>query len=173
MKILHTADWHIGNFAGPEAAGQNLRFLDVCNCISALIEKAKEEMPDIAIIAGDIFHQAKVWSDRGLKENRKIVEYLRDLDSICPVVVMRGTPNHDSEEQFNALRTALDGNNSVNIITEPCVRTFITASGDPIQIAFIPGFDRGYYRAKHEEGLASPLQSRTHRQAEQSCRTDL
>jgi len=149
MKILHTADWHIGNFAGPEAAGQNLRFLDVCNCISALIEKAKEETPDIAIIAGDIFHQAKVWSDRGLKENRKIVEYLRDLDSICPVVVMRGTPNHDSEEQFNALRTALDGNNSINIITEPCVRTFITASGDPIQIAFIPGFDRGYYRAKH------------------------
>lgn len=33
MKILHTADWHIGQFKGPVVDGVNLRSQDICpNC---------------------------------------------------------------------------------------------------------------------------------------------
>ena len=28
MKILHSADWHIGNLKGPEKNGRNMRFED-------------------------------------------------------------------------------------------------------------------------------------------------
>ena len=28
LKVLHTGDWHIGSFPGPEVDGQNARFQD-------------------------------------------------------------------------------------------------------------------------------------------------
>ena len=149
IRILHTGDLHIGNFPGPEVNGENARFQDICNCLDALVEGAKESKPDIAVIAGDVFHQARVWSDRGLKEQQTTVRFLRELERICPVVVMRGTPNHDSEEQFKTLESTFYGDDSVHIITQPEVRTYYSYDGKKVQIACIPGFDRGYYRAKH------------------------
>lgn len=149
MKILHTGDWHIGNFPGPEKDGENVRFLDICKCLDALVEKATEERPDIIVVAGDVFHQAKVWSDRGLRENGTAVRYIRLLEKVAPVVIVRGTPNHDSEQQFASLKNTFYGDDSVHIITDPEVRTVYTYHGGAVQIAALPGFDRGYYRAKH------------------------
>ncbi len=77
------------------------------------------------------------------------MRFLRRLASVCPVVVMRGTPNHDSEEQFNMLEVAFEGDKSVSIVTTPGVRTYSSYAGKKVQIACLPGFDRGYYRAKH------------------------
>lgn len=149
IRVLHTGDLHIGNFPGPEQNGENVRFRDICKCLDALVAGAKASRPDIAVIAGDIFHQARVWSDRGLKENQTAVKFLRELEKICPVVVMRGTPNHDSEEQFKTLESTFYGDDSVHIITEPEVGTYHSYDGKKVQIACVPGFDRGYYRAKH------------------------
>ena len=149
IRILHSGDLHIGNFPGPEENGENVRFKDICKCLDALVEGAEAQQPDMAVIAGDIFHQARVWSDRGLKENQTAVRFLRRLTSVCPVVVMRGTPNHDSEEQFNMLEVAFEGDESVSIVTTPGVRTYSSYAGKKVQIACLPGFDRGYYRAKH------------------------
>jgi len=149
IRVLHTGDLHIGNFPGPEQNGENARYKDICKCLDALVAGAKESRPDVAVIAGDIFHQARVWSDRGLKENQTAVKFLRELERICPVVVMRGTPNHDSEEQFKTLESTFYGDDSVHIITEPDVGTYHSYDGKKVQIACVPGFDRGYFRAKH------------------------
>lgn len=149
IRVLHTGDLHIGNFPGPEKNGENARFLDICKCLDALVDGARAQKPDIAVIAGDIFHQARVWSDRGLKEQQTAVKFLRELESICPVVVMRGTPNHDSEQQFEMLKTAFEGDERVDIITGPEWRAYRLDDGKKIQVACIPGFDRGYYRAQH------------------------
>lgn len=149
IRVLHTGDLHIGNFPGPEKNGENARFLDICKCLDALVNGARAQRPDIAVIAGDIFHQARVWSDRGLKEQQTAVKFLRELESICPVVVMRGTPNHDSEQQFEMLKTAFEGDDRVDIITGPEWRAYRLDDGKKIQVACLPGFDRGYYRAQH------------------------
>lgn len=152
IRVLHTGDLHIGSFPGPEKNGENARYRDICNCLDALVAGAREQRPDIAVIAGDIFHQARVWSDRGLKEQQTAVKFLRELSEVCPVVVMRGTPNHDSEQQFEMLKTAFEGDRNVFIVTEPKVGGYYTKSdhsGSYIQIACLPGFDRGYYRAQH------------------------
>ena len=149
IRILHTGDLHIGNFPGPEKNGENARYLDICKCRDALVEGAREQKPGIAVIAGDIFHQARVWSDRGLKEQQTAVKFLRELSAICPVVVMRGTPNHDSEQQFEMLKTAFEGNGEVKIITEPQVVEVFSGAYGWVQVACLPGFDRGYYRAQH------------------------
>lgn len=148
IRVLHTGDLHIGNFPGPEQNGENVRFKDICKCLDALVAGAKEAKPDIAVIAGDIFHQARVWSDRGLKEQQTAVKFIRELERICPVVVMRGTPNHDSEEQFKTLESTFYGDDSVHIITQPDAGTYHSYDGKKIQIACLPGFDRGYYRAQ-------------------------
>lgn len=149
LKILHTGDLHIGSFPGPEINGENARYLKIRHCLDVMVENARKDPPDIAIIAGDIFHQAKVWSDRGLNEQQTAVSFLRKLSRVCPVVAMRGTPNHDSEEQFNTLKSTFQGDGRVHIVTEPGLATYGTRRGDPIQVACVPGFDKGYFRAKN------------------------
>lgn len=149
IKVLHTGDWHIGRFNGPEKDGQNVRFLDICHCLEVLAEKAQEIKPDITIVAGDIFHQARTWSDRGLTEVQAAIGIIRKLEAVSPVVVMRGTPNHDGESHFEMLKTAFAGDDSVHIVTEPGIETYYTYGGKKVQVACIPGFDRGYYRAKN------------------------
>ena len=91
IKILHTADWHIGQFNGPIVNGENARFKDICKCLDVLVEKAKEQKPDFIIFAGDMFHQARVWSDRGLKESQTAIGYIRELEKVAPVVIVRHT----------------------------------------------------------------------------------
>ncbi len=148
IKILQTADWHIGQFNGPTANGENARFLDICKCLDALAEEAIKQQPDFIVIAGDVFHQAKVWSDRGLKESQTAIGYIRKLEKVAPVIIVRGTPNHDSAEQFRMLETAFLDDDRVTICTEPSVIHAFSHSGKQITIAALPGFDRGYFRAR-------------------------
>lgn len=149
IRILHSGDWHIGRFNGPEKDGKNARFLDICDCLDALVKGAQESRPDITVVAGDVFHAARTWSDRGLEEVETAIRYIRELESICPVVVMRGTPNHDGENHFEMLKTAFEGDDQVDIVTEPALNAYRLGSGKKVQIACLPGFDRGYYRAQH------------------------
>ena len=58
LKVLHTGDWHIGSFPGPEVGGQNARFQDICRCLDFQAMYAEEHRPDLIVVSGDIFHQA-------------------------------------------------------------------------------------------------------------------
>ena len=151
MRILHTADWHIGNFPGPEKDGKNLRAMDTINCLQQLYNTACLEHPDIILVSGDIFHQARVWADRGLGEVKVAINTIEALSAVCPVLVLRGTPNHDGEEQFELLKAHFQSNHRVSIITEPKVLSVYTGTheeGGLINIAGLPGFDRGVFRAR-------------------------
>lgn len=144
MKILHTADWHIGTFKGPEKDGVNLRSLDTRKCLEYMVERAKEEQPDLVLVSGDIFHTGRTWSDRCCDEVVMAKEIIYSLSQVAKhVVLMRGTPNHDGEGQFQVLKEFFRETGNVHIITEPQV--IQTAYAD---IAVIPGFDHGIFRAK-------------------------
>lgn len=99
--------------------------------------------PDIIIIAGDIFNQAKTWSDRGLHETDTIVGYISQLSQIAPVCVLRGTANHDGKMHYDLLTTALNNNANVYIIDEPCVKNI----NDLAAVTFVPIFDKNTHRA--------------------------
>ena len=45
LKVLHTGDWHIGSFPGPEVGGQNARFQDICRCLDFQARYAEEHRP--------------------------------------------------------------------------------------------------------------------------------
>lgn len=150
MKILHTADWHLGTFRSPVKDGVNLRTEDTKRCLDELIRVAKEEQPDYSLISGDVFHVGRLWSDRCCEEIITAIHYIRELAAVSKqVVVMRGTPNHDGAGQFNVLSEMFADCRNVHIVTTPQVISF-----DDVDIAVLPGFDRGVYRAKFP-GLSS------------------
>lgn len=150
IKLLHTSDWHIGTYKGPVREGVNLRFADIANCLSSLVEKAKEEQPDVIVISGDIFNQAEVQANRVSQEVVLAEQTIRSLaETTNNVIVLRGTPNHDGAGQFRLLEELFRDDAKVKIATTPQV--IQTAYAD---FACIPGFDKGVFRAKYP-GLTS------------------
>lgn len=150
MKILHTADWHLGTFRSPVKDGVNLRTEDTKRCLNELIRVATEEKPDYSLISGDVFHVGRLWSDRCCEEIITAIHYIRELAAVSKqVIVMRGTPNHDGAGQFNVLSEMFSDCPNVRIVITPQVISF-----DDVDIAVLPGFDRGVYRAKYP-GLSS------------------
>ena len=67
MKVLHTADWHIGSFRGPEKDGENLRYQDTIRCLEEMVAVAKEEKPDLVLVSGDIFDNQAIGQTRGIR----------------------------------------------------------------------------------------------------------
>lgn len=147
MKILHTSDWHIGNYPGPEQNGINLRGKDIYDCLQFMTDKAIEQKPDLIVISGDIFHAAKVWADRGLNETYNAIGIIKKLSEIAPVCVMRGTPNHDGDEQFNMLKEVFKEEAAITVFDSPRAEVIGTRSGN-VSVAALPGFDKGVFRAK-------------------------
>lgn len=144
MKILHTADWHLGTFRSPVRDGVNLRTEDTKRCLDELVRVAREEKPDFSLISGDVFHVGRLWSDRCCEEIITAIHYIRELAAVSKqVIVMRGTPNHDGAGQFNVLSEMFTGYPNVCIAVTPQVIRF-----DDADIAVLPGFDSGVYRAK-------------------------
>lgn len=144
MKIFHSGDWHIGNFKGPERDGVNLRSLDTKHCLESMAERAEVERPELVLVPGDIFHTGKTWSDRCCDEVVTAIEIITRLASVAGhVVIMRGTPNHDGDGQFKVLQAHFTRFDNVHIVVNPEV--IQTECAD---IAVLPGFDRGVYRAK-------------------------
>ena len=145
MKLLQTADWHLGPFKGPaDKDGMNLRYKTTVKCLESMVETAKAQHPDIVCVSGDIFHQEQVgpvrYSDEMLTATRIITEL---AETAKLVIVMRGTPNHDGAGQFRVLEKMLEGNRRVIVVTEP--RVIATRIAD---FAVVPGFDKQEFRAK-------------------------
>lgn len=105
MKILHTADWHIGQFKGPVVDGVNLRSQDTVKCLEYMVQVAIEEKPDIVCVSGDIFHQEQVGPVRYSDEMITATNIITSLAHFSKyVIVMRGTPNHDEEMYKNGMK---------------------------------------------------------------------
>lgn len=144
MKILHTADWHLGSFRGPEENGVNLRSQDTIKCLEEMVCVAQEEKPELVLVSGDIFDKAETWQGRSHKEVLQARKIILNLSAVAKyVIIMRGTPNHDSSEAFAELEAQFDFVGNVKVVTVPKV-----VSVDEFDIAVLPGFDRGVYRAK-------------------------
>lgn len=154
MKILHTADWHLGAYVGQQCDDPLQRMENTLKCLDVLIETAEKEKTDLILIAGDIFHTAKVWSDRANVEIRWAAACINKLQKIAPTVVLYGTPNHDNLEQFLTLKELTDA----IFICDPRIDTISTVSG-PIQVAGLPGFDKGFFRAQYP-GLSAEEENR-------------
>lgn len=89
IKVLHTADTHFSN--------KPAKLLETVTTTNYILDRAKVESPDVAIIAGDLVdeHDGPIRADSDTY--RAAVRFVTELAEICPVVLVRGTRSHDRE----------------------------------------------------------------------------
>ncbi|MEM6050460.1 exonuclease subunit SbcD [Erwinia sp. P7711] len=114
MRILHTSDWHLGQFFYTKSrAAEHQAFIDW------LLEQAVEKQVDAIIVAGDIFDTGAPPSYARELYNRFVVKLQQTR---CELVVLGG--NHDSVATLNESRELLACLNT---------RVIAAASDDPAQ----------------------------------------
>lgn len=92
MKILHTADWHIGRrLNGTDLLEDQMHVLD------QLIDYIKTEKIDLCVIAGDVFDRSNP-SQSALK---LVNEYLYRINIELGVPVLAISGNHDSRSRLD------------------------------------------------------------------------
>ena len=100
MKILHTADWHIGRtLHGNDLHGEQRIVLD------QIVEMANEKKPDVIVIAGDLFDLPSPSAD----SQQLCHKYIIELGKIAPVLIIPG--NHDSRNRFKAIEGFAEATN--------------------------------------------------------------
>ncbi len=98
MKILHTADWHIGKSLHKfELEEDHLLFFEW------LINTIKEEEVDLLLVAGDVFEM----SNPSAQARKIYYQVLQQLISKNTKVIITGG-NHDSVAMLNAPREILE-----------------------------------------------------------------
>ena len=129
MKLLHTADWHLG-----ARLGRHDRLPDQHAAIRALLEVARAEQPDLILHAGDLFDAA-----RPAYEALELgVRALGRLTEIAPTVVLCG--NHDSPALFRVIDRLAGAAHPRRLwmVTQPCVLHFVDLASAPVAIACVP-----------------------------------
>ncbi|GAA4970212.1 exonuclease SbcCD subunit D [Actinoplanes utahensis] len=98
MRILHTSDWHVGKVL----KGRN-RFEEHTRVLAQVIDIAREERPDLVIVAGDLYDTAAPTADA----TRLVTRALSALRKTGARVVAIGG-NHDNGAALDALRPWAD-----------------------------------------------------------------
>ena len=135
MRLLHTADWHIGQyFFGYDRKEEHTFFFNW------LLKTIKEQQVDVLLVAGDIFD-----SPNPSAESQKIYyRFLREASTENPnlqIIIIAG--NHDSAGRLEAPNPLLE---EINVH----IRGFVRKNEDgeiDYQQLFIPLYKNGKIRA--------------------------
>lgn len=155
MKIIHTADWHLGQtFYGYERSGEHRLFLDW------LADTIRTHHADALLIAGDIFDSP----NPSAESQRLFYDFIRKMCTACPETKIVATAgNHDSAARLEAPDPLLA---SFNVTVRGIVhrkvdgiidyeRMIIPLGNDTCCLA-VPFLRQGDYPAaeSHGEGIA-------------------
>ncbi len=144
MRLLHTADWHVGRrLHGRE------RMPEQRDVLSELAEVAAREEVDATLVAGDLL-------DRRLLDPVALTACLDGLDAlarVAPVVAVTG--NHDDPALWQRLAPYLEGA-GVTVVAQPrrpadAVRSLDLGAGR-VHVACLPWLDA--WLLQHAAGLS-------------------
>ncbi|HUG86967.1 MAG TPA: exonuclease SbcCD subunit D [Euzebya sp.] len=132
MKVLHTADWHVGRTIRGRSRAEEHRAV-----LAQVGQVARDHDVDLVVVAGDQFDvQAPS------PEAEQIVwAALTDLAQVAPVVTIAG--NHDNPRRLEAVRTLLAANtiHAVGTVRRPDdggVVRITAADGTTAAVALLP-----------------------------------
>ena len=161
MKILHTADIHLGyethGRLDPET-GLNTRLHDFARSFRFMAERAVEEDVDLFLFCGDAYRTA----DPTPTQQKLFAECLRPVaDAGIPIVMIVG--NHDHPVSFGKASSVdifgfLTGD--VRIYRRPTVDRIETKAG-PLQLVALPWPIRSMLLSKEEHRKKTPEEIRT------------
>ena len=111
MKIIHTADWHLGQlFHEYDRSYEHQQFLDW------LVQTLQREAVDVLLVSGDVFDL----SNPSAATIRQFYTFLNEAVKACPdirIIVTAG--NHDSASRLEAPKPLLESSNIHIIGTVP------------------------------------------------------
>lgn len=158
MKLLHTADIHLGakNYGRMDAdTGLNTRLLDTRRSFDFMVERALEEDIDLFLFCGDAYHTA----DPTPTQQKIFARCLQPIaDAGIPIVLIIG--NHDHPVSFGKASSLdifpfLDG--EVHLFRRPQLARIDTKSG-PLQLLAMPWPVRSLIMTKEEHRNKTPDQ---------------
>jgi exonuclease SbcD len=134
VKLLHTADWHVGKgIAGRSRAEEHRAVL------AETVSLARREEVDLVLVAGDLFDSASPSPEA----EQIVYQTLLSLSDIAPVVAIPG--NHDNERRLEAIASVFE---LVHVVVRPLpdpepVR-LETSGGEPVCVATLPWISHRY-----------------------------
>ncbi|MFQ5568233.1 MAG: exonuclease SbcCD subunit D [Rhodothermales bacterium] len=102
LRILHTADWHLGTRHGP--LGRFKAQDDQFDALERLISLAREHDAQVLLVAGDVFDAQP--RDLPAVTKRLARALATFLNEDRHVILLPG--NHDRREHFRMMRALLD-----------------------------------------------------------------
>lgn len=94
MKILHTSDWHVGKVLKGQSRAEEHK-----QVLAGVIDIARQERPDLVVIAGDLYDTAAPTAEATRLVTRALTALRR---TGADVVAIGG--NHDNGAALDALR---------------------------------------------------------------------
>ena len=158
MRILHTSDWHVGKvLKGRPRHEEHIRVL------AQVVEIARQEKPDLVVIAGDLYDTAAPSPD----STRVVTRALSALRQTGAQVVAIGG-NHDNGPALDALRPWADAagitlRGSVRDNPDELLITGTTGGGERWQLVALPFLSQRYaIRAAEMYELSAAEASQTY-----------
>ncbi|WP_431936529.1 exonuclease SbcCD subunit D [Micromonospora sp. RP3T] len=139
MKILHTSDWHVGKvLKGQSRAEEHTQVL------AQVIDIAREERPDLVIVAGDLYDTAAPTPEATRLVTRALTALRR---TGADVLAIGG--NHDNGAALDALRPWADAagitlRGSVRENPAEHVIDGVTGDGERWRVAALPFLSQRY-----------------------------
>ncbi|MEW2472158.1 exonuclease SbcCD subunit D [Micromonospora gifhornensis] len=139
MKILHTSDWHVGKVLKGQSRAEEHK-----NVLAGVIDIARQERPDLVVIAGDLYDTAAPTAEATRLVTRALTALRR---TGADVVAIGG--NHDNGPALDALRPWAEaaGITLRGAVREDPAEHVIdgtTAGGERWQLAALPFLSQRY-----------------------------
>ena len=158
MKLLHTADWHLGR-----VYHQTSLLDDQAHVLAQLVDLVRIEAPDAVLVAGDVYDRSVPPASAVRLLDETLTRIVRDLG--VPVVMIAG--NHDSADRlgFGADLLAAHGLTIRATPTAGTAPVVLTDAHGEVAIYPVPYADLAQYReifgdegiASHQDGMAAVL----------------
>jgi len=140
VKIIHTADWHLGKMLNKVDLIEHQQTM-----LEQFIHAMEEERPDVIVIAGDIYDKVNP-SNVALNLFEQTIERLNQ-DGDVPIVIISG--NHDSKEKLSFAKYWMEKQNIHIKTTYEDVFSPVEIKG--MKFFCMPYFSPHYMRSKEHD----------------------
>ncbi|MGE8023475.1 exonuclease subunit SbcD [Staphylococcus pasteuri] len=153
MKIIHTADWHLGRILNGKQLLEDQRYV-----LEQFIKKMKDEEPDVIVIAGDLYDTTYPGKET-IKLFEETISQL-NIEMKIPVVMISG--NHDGNECLNYGANWFEHSNLY-------IRTKLESMIEPINIKGVNFYTLPFATVTEVQHFFKDETIQTHQQALDKC----
>lgn len=155
MKIIHTADWHLGRILNGKSLLEDQAYI-----LDEFVAAMQKEKPDVIVIAGDVYDTSYP-SKAAIMLFEETINQL-NLHMQIPMIVTNG--NHDGKERLNYGAKWFEK-------SQMYIRTELATMATPINIGNVNFYCLPFATISEVQAFFNDKTITTHQAATQSCIT--